>query len=137
MGFKETLAKKYADAYLKKYGDRLTQIQGHILSCKITTKTILWIYHIIKVDILVKPDRSKLIMKCFYKNKRWFKKPSFIQLNQGNTVIVQGLKPKKSKKGKENNDAVQILNVRNLTTKIDLIPIKQKVQRVQQRQFIK
>ena len=137
MGFKETLAKKYADAYLKKYGDRLTQIQGHILSAKITTKTILWIYHIIQVDILVKPDRSKLIMKCFYKSKRWFKKPNFIQLNQGNTVIVQGLKAKKNKKGKDTNDAVQVLNIRNLTTKIDLVPVKQKVQRVQQRQFIK
>lgn len=134
MSFKETLAKKYADAYLRKYGDRLTQTQGHVLSVKLTTKSILWLYHIIKVDVLVKPERSKAIVRCQYKKSQWFKKPAFMQLNQGHLVLIQGLK---GKKGKEKSDLIQILNVRNLTTKKDLVPVEQKVQRVQQRQFLK
>ncbi len=134
MSFKEKLAKAYTNAYVDKYGDRLTQVQGHVLSVKITTKTILWIYNIIKVDVLVKPERSKAIARCQYKQKRWFKKPSFIQLNQGHLVVIQGLK---GKKGKENSDVLKILNVRNLTTKKDLVPVDQKVQRVRQRQQIR
>lgn len=134
MSFKEKLAKAYTNAYVDKYGDRLTQVQGHVLSVKITTKTILWIYNIIKVDVLVKPERSKAIARCQYKQKRWFKKPSFIQLSQGHLVVIQGLK---GKKGKENSDVLKILNVRNLTTKKDLVPVDQKVQRVRQRQQIR
>lgn len=134
MSFRDTLAKKYADSYLKKYGDRLTQLQGHVLSVKVTTKTILWIYNILTVDVLVKPERSKAVTRCQYKKKQWFKKPSFLTLKQGNMVVIQGLK---GKKGKENSDIISILNVRNLSTKEDLVPMDQKVQRVQQRQFLK
>lgn len=134
MSFRETLAKKYAEAYFKKYGDRLTQISGHVLSVKTTTKTILWIFNILTVDIVVKPERSKAVIKCRYKVKKWFKMPSFIDLKQGHSVIIQGLK---GKKGKENSDVIQVLNVRNLSTKIDLIPVDQKIQKVQQKQFIK
>ncbi|MCX7695541.1 MAG: hypothetical protein N2Z71_07550 [Caloramator sp.] len=134
MSFRETLAKKYAETYYKKYGDRLTQFSGHVLSIKTTTKTILWIFNVLTVDIVVKPERSKAVIKCRYKAKKWFKMPSFIDVRQGHSVIIQGLKPKK---GKESTEVIQILNVRNLTTKVDLIPIDQKIQRVQQRQFIK
>jgi hypothetical protein len=139
MGFREKLSQRYADAYLKKYGDRLTQVQGHILSVKMATKTILWIYNILTVDVLVKPERSKAVIRCQYKKNQWFKKPEFMQLNQGNMVIVQGLKPKKNKKSKElTNEAIQIINVRNLTTKKDLVAVdSQQVQRVQKKQFIK
>ena len=80
---------------------------------------------------------KRLIIKCKYKKNRWFKKPVFIQLSQGNLVIVQGLKPKKNKKKENTSEAVEILNIRNLTTKKDLVPTDQKVQKVQQRQFIK
>jgi hypothetical protein len=134
MSFRETLAKRYADAYLKKYGDRLTQAQGHILSVKVTTKTILWIYHILKADVLVKPERSKAVVRCQYKKNQWFKKPSFLQLNQGHLVLIQGLK---GKKGKENSEVIQILNIRNLTTKKDLVAVEQKVKREYQKPFIK
>lgn len=139
MGFKETIAKRYADAYLRKYGDRLTQVQGHILSVKITTKTILWVFNVLKADILVKPERSKAIIRCQYKKNQWFKKPEFIQLNQGHVVLIQGLKGKKDKKDKDTSDAIQILNVMNLTTKKQLVPVEGggKVQKVQQKQFIK
>ena len=134
MGFKDTMAKKYADAYLTKYGDRLTQVQGHVLSVKVFEKTVLWIFHKLQVDLVVKPERSKSIARCQYKKNRWFKKPEFLQLNQGHLVLVQGLK---GKKGKENRDILSILNIRNLTTKKDLLQTDQKVQKVQQKQFIK
>lgn len=134
MGFKDTLAKKYADAYLTKYGDRLAQVQGHVLSVKILEKTVLGIFHKLQVDLVVKPERSKAVSRCQYKKNQWFKKPQFIQLNQGHLVIVQGLK---GKKGKENRDVLSIINIRNLTTKKDLVQTDQKVQKVQQKQFIK
>lgn len=97
MGFKDMLAKRYTDSFLKKYGDRITQVQGHILSVKVTTRTILWIYHIFKVDVLVKPDRSKNIIRCQYSKKQWFKKPAFMSLSQGHMVLIQGIKGKKGK----------------------------------------
>jgi hypothetical protein len=134
MGFKDKMAKSYADAYLRKYGDRLTQVQGHILSVKVLEKTILWIFHKIQVDLVVKPERSKAIARCQYKKNQWFKKPKFMQLNQGHLVVVQGLK---GKKGKENSDILSVLNIRNLTTKKDLVQVDQKMQKVQQKQFIK
>lgn len=138
MGFKETLARKYTEAYLKKYGDRLTQVQGRVLSFKAFTKTTLWIYNVITADILVKPENSKLVLKCRYKKKQWFKKPTFIQINQGHNVLIQGLKPKKGKSNKEASDtAIEIINVRNISTKQDLIPMDQDIKKVRQRQFIK
>ena len=134
MGFKDTLAKMYADTYLQKYGDRLTQIQGHILSVKVTAKAVLWIFHKLIVDVVIKPERSKAIIRCQYKKNRWFKKPEFIQLSQGNLVLVQGMK---GKKGKQDREIITIMNVKNFTTKQDLVKTDQKIQKVQQRQFIK
>lgn len=122
MGFKDKLAKRYADSYLKKYGDRITQVQGRILSIKTTEKTVLWIYHRLTVDILVKPEKSKFITRCQFVKKQWFKKPAFMQLAQGHSVIIQGLK---GKKGKENSELITIMNVMNLTTKQDLVPMEQ------------
>lgn len=131
MGFKDTLAKKYADSYYTKYGDRITQVQGHILSVKVTTKTILWIFNILTADIVVKLDRNKSVARCQYKVKKWFKKPSFMNLSQGHSVIIQGLK---GKKGKENSDLISVVNIRNMTTKGDLVKVDQPVKKVQQRQ---
>jgi hypothetical protein len=120
MGFKEKLASYYQNSYLKKYGDRLTQVRGNILSVKIEEKKVLWIFNKLKVSIIVKPDRSKGVIACAYKKNRWFKKPAFISVNQGNLVIIQGLK---GKKGKGNREVIEILNVMNLTTKKDLFPV--------------
>lgn len=131
MGFKETLSKKYADSYYQKYGDRITQVQGHVLSVKVTKKTILWIFNILTADVVVKLDRNKAVARCQYKVKKWFKKPNFMNLAQGHSVIIQGLK---GKKGKENSDLVSIINIRNLTTKSDLVKVDQPVKKVQQRQ---
>jgi len=134
MSIKEKFSKYYTETYLKRYGDRITQVQGNIVSAKIEEKTILWIFHKLTATLIVKPDRSKTVVKCFYKKNKWFKKPSFITVNQGNLVIIQGLK---GKKGKEGRELISIMNVRNLTTKKDLIPVEGKVQRVQKVQRIK
>lgn len=70
MGFKEKLGSYYTEAYLKKYGDRITQVQGNVISAKVEKKSILWILNKITVTLLVKPERSK---KCYqmylYKEK--------------------------------------------------------------------
>lgn len=134
MSFKEKIAQYYTKSYLKKYGDRLTQVQGTVVSVKITEKTILWIFNKLTVTLLVRPERSKNVVKCSYIRKRWFKKAEFIPVNQGNLVLVQGLK---GKKGKGNSEHVELINIRNMTTKKDLVPMEGKVQRVQKVQRMK
>lgn len=134
MSFKEKISQYYTKSYLKKYGDRLTQVQGTVVSVKVTKKTILWIFHKLNVSLLVRPERSKNIVKCSYVRKKWFKKPDFITINQGNLVLVQGLKAKKGKQGK---DFINLINIRNMTTKKDLVPVEGKVQRVKRVQRIK
>lgn len=134
MSFKEKIAQYYTKSYLKKYGDRLTQVQGTVVSVKVSEKTILWIFNKITVSILVRPDRSKNVIKCSFIRSRWFKKPEFITVNQGNLVLVQGLK---GKKGKENREQIEMINIRNMTTKKDLVPMEGKMQKVQKVQRFK
>lgn len=121
MGFKEKMQKYYTDSYLKKYGDRLTQVQGNVISVKLEEKSILWIFHKLIATVLIKPDRSKAVIQCIYKKNRWFKKPTFMTLNQGNLVVVQGLK---AARGKNTKEHIQIMNIRNLTTKKDLFKVE-------------
>ena len=65
----------------------------------------------------------------FIKKNKWFKKPQFIQLNRGNTVIIQGLKSNKENE----KEYIEISNILNLTTKKDLIPVDHsQIKRVQQ-----
>jgi len=135
MGFKEKLNQKLQDAYWEKYKDRLTQVHGHVLSVKVAEKVILGFIHLLKVDIVVKPERSKLVVKCQYKKRRFFKKPEFIQINQGHLVLIQGLKPKKNKK--KDSDVIEIMNVINMTTKKELIPIGLDLKKLQQKQIIR
>lgn len=120
MGFKEKISKYYTDSYIKKYGDRMTQFQGNVLSSKVEEKTVLWIFHKIAATLIVKPDTSKMVIKCVYRKNSWFKKPSFLQVNQGHKVIIMGLK---GEKGKDKNDSISIMNVINLTNKSDLVPV--------------
>lgn len=130
MSFKEKLTERWKQSYFRKYGDRLIQVQGNIISVKTEEKAILWIFHKLKVTVLVKPDRMKSIVKCVYMKNKWFKKPTFMTLTTGNLVVVQGLK---GKKGKSDRETIQIMNVRNLTTKKDLVHVEGKVQKVQQK----
>ncbi|MEG0307328.1 MAG: hypothetical protein RR636_05245 [Clostridium sp.] len=136
MGFKDKLSQGYKDAFIGKYGDRVTQLQGRALSVKTETKSLLGILNTIIVTIVIKQDNVRTIATCVYKKKRWFKKPLFIPISQGNSLIIQGLKPDFSKKKKKNlKEHISIMNVMNLTTKRDLVPVEgasKKVQRVRQ-----
>lgn len=130
MGLKDKLTNSYTNAYLKKYGDRLTQAQGRVLSVKVEEKNYFRIFYKLFVTILVKADGSKSIAKCVFKKTRWFKKIHFISVLQGHSVIIQGMK---GKKGKEHREQIQVVNIRNMTTKKDLVPMQgaaPKVQRV-------
>ncbi|GAA0739914.1 hypothetical protein [Clostridium oceanicum] len=134
MGFKEKLGKYYTDSYLKKYGDRITQTQGNVVSVKVEKKSILWVFHKLTVTLLVRPERSRNIVRCIYKKNKWFKKPEFINMSQGNFVIVQGLK---GKKGKSARESIEVINVRNMTTKKDLVPMEGKIQKTRKVQRMK
>lgn len=119
MGFKDKMTKYYSDAYMEKYGDRMTSVAGTILSVKTEVKSILGIFNKLHVFLVVKPEVGKQVVKCEYKKNRWFKKPQFIDVNQGHKVIIMGLK---GIKGKANSENVLISNIANLTTRKDLHP---------------
>jgi len=125
MGFKEKLTGKFSNyfqnAYMEKYGDRITSISGTILSVKLIPKSYI-IFHRLMVEMVIKPEAGKTIVKCWYKKNRWFKKPEFISVKQGHKVIIMGVTGEKDNK-KINSQQVQIMNVLNLTTKKDLVPI--------------
>ncbi|HBM81854.1 MAG: hypothetical protein QME45_02965 [Clostridiales bacterium] len=122
MGFRDTLNQMVQDRYLKKYGDRMTAQRGNIVNIKITEKRFLFLIHILKVNILLRPERSRNIVRCHFKKITWFKKYNLINLQMGHLIIVQGLKDKKG-------EAIEILNIQNLTTRksiIDIDKLKQK-----------
>ena len=120
MGFKDKLQKYYADNYMKKYGDRITQAYGTVLSVKVEQKRYLWIFNVLNATIILKPDGSKNVVRSVYKVRRWFKKPDFIAVNQGNIILLQALK---GKKGADNSEILEIKNIRNVTTRKDLFKI--------------
>ena len=121
MGLKDKMQNYYAKSYMDKYGDRLTQIQGNVVSIKVEEKSILWLFHKLLVTLIIKPDRSKNVIKCTYKKHKWFKKPAFMSISQGHLLLVQGLK---GKKGKGNSELIEIVNIRNMTTKKDLVVVE-------------
>lgn len=121
MGFRDDLNDMMQKRYLKKYGDRMAALRGNIINVKITEKTILFILHTLRVDILLRPERSKNIVRCYFRKKTWFKKFNLLNLQTGHLVVIQGLKDKKG-------EAIEALNIQNLTTKksiIDIDKIKQ------------
>ena len=119
MGFKDKMTKYYSDAYMEKYGDRMTSVAGTILSVKTEVKSILGIFNKLHVFLVVKPEVGKQVVKCEYKQNKWLKKPQFIDVNQGQKVIIMGLK---GIKGKANSENILVSNIANLTTKKDLHP---------------
>lgn len=119
MGFKDKINSYFTDAYMEKYGDRMTSTSGTVLSVKIQEKSILGIIRTFTAHILVKPDMGKGVVKTLYKSRKWFKKPTFIDVKQGHKVIIMGIE---GEKGKENSEVVTISNIANLTTKKDLHP---------------
>ncbi|WP_142414828.1 hypothetical protein [Hathewaya massiliensis] len=138
MGFKDNFRQKSAEVFFEKNRDRITQVQGKVLSIKVEEKSFLWILHKLTATILIKPEGSKNIVQCVYNKKRWFKKVEFMSILQGHSVLIQGLK---GKKGKENRELIEILNIRNNNTKKFLVPMEGaeniKVQRVNPRRKFK
>lgn len=136
MGFKEKLANSYSNAFMTRYGDRVTQLQGRALSVKTEEKSFLGILNTIIVTIVIKQDNLRTVSTCVYKKKKWFKKPTFIPVSQGHSLIIIGIKPDYTKKHKKKfKDCISIMNVLNLTNKKDLVPVdgaQKKVQRVRQ-----
>lgn len=118
MGFKDKLNKYFQDSYMDKYGDRVASASGTIVSVKFNEKNYIFIKKLI-VDLVIKSDVSKGVVKATYKKNRWFKKPEFIPVKAGHKVIIMGLK---GIKGKPDADIIAIQNVLNLTTKKDLMP---------------
>lgn len=119
MGFKDKFNKYFQDSYFQKYGDRITSAAGTCVSVKYEEKNFILIQKLV-VDIIIKPDAGKGIVKCRFKKVRFFKKPDFIQISKGNKLMIMGLK---GVKGKKDSDVITIQNVLNLTTKKDLVPI--------------
>lgn len=129
MSFKDKLNDMLQQRYLKKYGDRMTAIRGNIINVKVTQKSFLFIIHNLRADILLRPERSKNIVRCYFKKRTWFKKYNLLSLQTGQLIVVQGLKDKKG-------EAVQALNIQNLTTKksiIDVNELKQKQKKQQKK----
>jgi hypothetical protein len=125
MGFKEKLTQSYTNNWMKKYGDRLTQLQGRVLSIKSEEKSFLGILNWLTVTLVLKQENSKAVATCTYKKRRWFKKPDFIEIKQGHSLVIQGLKPDRKKKNKKDvKESISIMNVMNLTTRKDLIPVE-------------
>lgn len=119
MSFKDKFNKYFQDSYLEKYGDRIASTSGTVVSIKFTEKNYI-LFHRLVVDMVIKPEIGKAIVKARYKKLRWFKKVDFIQVNTGHKVMIMGLK---GVKGKKDAEIIAIQNVLNLTTKKDLIPI--------------
>ena len=125
MSLKEKISSKFGNyfqnAYMEKYGDRITSISGTVLSIKPIEKNYI-IFNRLMIEMVIKPEVGKKVVKCWYKKNRWFKKPEFISVKQGNKVIIMGVTGEKDNK-KENSQQIQIMNVLNLTTKKDLVPV--------------
>lgn len=119
MGFKDKMNSVMRDSYFQKYGDRITSAQGTVVSIKIVEKNYLIIKKLV-VDMIIKSDVSKGVIKARYTKRRWFKKVDFIPVKMGHKVMLMGLT---GVKGKKDADVMIIQNVLNLTTKKDLVPV--------------
>jgi hypothetical protein len=129
MSFKDKLTEMMQQRYLKKYGDRMAAMRGNIINVKITQKSFLFIVHNLRVDILLRPERSKNIVRCYFKKRTFFKKYNLLSLQTGQLIIIQGIKDKKG-------EAIQALNIQNLSTKksiIDMDEVKQKQKKQQKK----
>ena len=118
MGLKDHMNKYLQDSYMEQYGARVASASGTVVSVKFTEKNYIIIKKLI-VDLVIKSDTSRGVVKATYKKNRWFKKPEFIPVKIGNKVIVMGLK---GIKGQKDADVIVLQNLLNLTTKKDLAP---------------
>ncbi|WP_244833620.1 hypothetical protein [Clostridium sp. BJN0001] len=121
MSLKDKFNGYFQSVYMQKYGDRITSNQGTVLSVKLVEKNY-FIIKLLSAELVLKPQVGKGIVKCYYNKKRWFKKPEFITLKQGHKVIIMGLKGAKTTK-KHSIEDIQVINIINLTTNKDLVPV--------------
>ncbi len=118
MGIKDKLEEYQRDTFLEQYGDRITPVLGNLLSVKIERKTKFLVWHTLLVSLVIKPQSSKNVVRAQYKKGKFMKDPEFIELKQGNQVLVQGVK---GDKGKEAAETVTIMNVVNITDRTQLV----------------
>lgn len=119
MGFKDKFDKYFRDSYFQKYGNRITSLNGTCVSIKLEEKNY-FIAHRLTVDMIIKPEAGKAVIKTRYKKFKWFKKVKFISVKVGHKLIIMGLK---GVKGKKDEDIIIAQNILNLTTKKDLVPV--------------
>lgn len=117
MGFKEKLEDYQRETFIDKHGDRLAPLYGNVLSVKTERKKILF-WHKLEVNIVVKPARSKNVSRAKYKKSAFFNEPKFIDVKQGNEVLIQGLK---GDKGKDDAEVINIMNIVNITNRSQLV----------------
>ena len=67
MGLKEKISSKFGNyfqnAYIEKYGDRITSISGTVLSVKLIEKSYI-IFNRLMVEMVIKPEVGKKVVKC-------------------------------------------------------------------------
>lgn len=119
MGIKDKLEEYQRDTFLEKHGDRIAPILGNVLSIKVERKKKFFIFHILEVNMVVKPQRSKNVVRCQYKKKAFFNEPTFMDVAMGNEVLVQGMKGEKGKNGAEIVTIMNLVNFSNDTQLVD------------------
>lgn len=117
MGIKNKFEEYQMETFMEQHGDRLTPVYGNVLSVKVDRKKKFFLWHLLTVNLVVKPAGSRNVTRCHYK-KSGFKLPAFINIRQGNEVLVQGIK---GEKGKESSEVVTIMNVVNITDRTQLV----------------
>lgn len=117
MGIKNKFEEYQMETFMEQYGDRLTPVYGHVLSAKIERTKKFFVWHVLNVSLVIKPVGSRNVQRCQYK-KSGFKLAPFIEIKQGNEVLVQGLKADKTK---ETSDTITIMNVINITDRTQLV----------------
>ncbi len=118
MGLRDKLENYQRESFLEKHGDRITPVLGNVLSIKVERTKKFFIYNQLEVNMVVKPVKSKNVVRCQYKKNAFFKEPEFMDIRNGNEVLVQGLKGEKGKNGAE---IVNIMNVVNITDRTQLV----------------
>ncbi len=119
MGIKNKFEDYQMEVFMDQYGDRLIPVYGNVLSIKVDRKKKLFLWNTLNVSMVVKPSGSRNVQRCTYR-KSGFKETPFIEIRQGNEVMVQGLKADKSK-SKDNQDTIEIMNIINITDRTQLV----------------
>lgn len=119
MGIKNKFEDYQMEVFMDQYGDRLIPVYGNVLSIKVNRKKKFFLWNTLNVSMVVKPQGSRNVQRCTYR-KSGFKVPPFMEIRQGNEVMVQGLKADKAK-SKDPQDTIEIMNIINITDRTQLV----------------